>query len=303
MIVSVIIVTWNVRDLVRTCLESLRPVWEQGWAEVIVVDNGSIDGTTAMVSSAYPGVRLITNTANRGFGAANNQGMAVARGRFLFLLNPDTVVLPYALERLVAFLDIHSRAGVAAPRLRNPDGSLQRNAFRFPGLRQVALDLFPLHPRLLESPLNGRYPQEPDASAPFAIDHPLGAAMLVRREVWEQTSGFDESYFMYAEEVDWCWRIHQAGWSIWQVPTAEVVHYGGQSTSQAPDWMFVELWRARYQFFRRHYSRRFNALVRVLVRAGMMRRAMSLTVDASLGRLDPTVAHARRRAAATIFRF
>jgi GT2 family glycosyltransferase len=301
--VSVIIVTWNVRDLLRACLESLRPPVEEGWVEVIVVDNGSVDGTAGMVGGMYPGVRLIANTENRGFGAANNQGMAVARAPFLFLLNPDTVVLPQALERLIGFLGTHTRAGVAAPRLRNPDGSLQRNAFRFPGLWQVGLDLFPLHPRLLESSLNGRYRQEPAAREPFEIDHPLGAAMLVRREVWEQTGGFDESYFMYAEEVDWCWRIRQAGWSIWQVPGAEVIHYGGRSTSQAPDWMFVELWRARYQFFRRHYSAPFNLAARLLVRAGMLYRTLAVSLAAATGHIDEPTADARRRAAATIFRF
>ena len=303
MTVSVIIVTWNVRDLLRMCLESLRPAVEEGWVEVIVVDNGSVDGTAGMVGGQYPGIRLIANTENRGFGAANNQGMGVAQAPFLFLLNPDTVVLPQALERLIGFLGTHSRAGVVAPRLLNPDGSLQRNAFRFPGLWQVGLDLFPLHPRLMESSLNGRYPQERTAREPFEIDHPLGAALLVRREVWEQIGGFDENYFMYAEEVDWCWRIRRAGWSIWQVPGAEVVHYGGRSTSQAPDWMFVELWRARYQFFRDHYSAPFNLAARLLVRTGMLYRTLTVSLAAATGRIDEPTAHARRQAAATIFRF
>jgi GT2 family glycosyltransferase len=300
---SVVIVSWNVRDLLQACLESLRPAWERTWAEVIVVDNASTDGTPDLVREEYPAVRLIANQANRGFGAANNQGMAASSGRLILLLNPDTVVLPGALETLAAFLDAQPRAGLAAPRLRNPDGTLQRNAFRFPGLRQVALDLFPLHPRLVESALNGRYRREPRAAQPFAIDHPLGAAMMVRREIWEETGGFDEDYFMYAEEVDWCWRIREAGWTIWQVPAAEIVHYGGQSTRQAPDWMFIELWRARYRFFRRHHGLFYQAAVRCLVRLGMLWRAFRVTRAATQGALDPATAHARRRAAATIFRF
>src|SRR5690348_2611902 len=133
--VAVVIVGWNVRDLLRACLESLRPAWESGQAEVIVVDNASTDGTPAMVREAFPAVQLIINATNCGFGAANNQGMAAARGRAFFLLNPDTVVLPGALDALLAFLDAEPRAGLVAPRLLNPDGSLQRNAFRFPGLR------------------------------------------------------------------------------------------------------------------------------------------------------------------------
>jgi GT2 family glycosyltransferase len=302
-ILSVVIVSWNVRDLLQTCLESLRPEWERTWAEVIVVDNASTDGTPDLVRDHYPAVRLIANAANRGFGAANNQGMAAAGGRYILLLNPDTVVLPDALETLVAFLEAHPRVGLVAPRLRNADGSLQRNAFHFPGLIQVALDLFPLHPRLVESRLNGRYSREPRAKGPFAIEHPLGAAMMVRREVWEETGGFDEDYFMYAEEVDWCWRIRHAGWMIWQVPAAEIVHYGGQSTRQMPDSMFIELWRARFRFFRRHHGPLYQAVVRLLVRLGMLWRTWKVSRAAAQGDLDPATAHARRRAAATIFRF
>jgi GT2 family glycosyltransferase len=300
---SVVIVSWNVRDLLQACLESLRPAWERTWAEVIVVDNASTDGTLDLVRDHYPAVRLIANAANRGFGAANNQGMAAAGGRYFLLLNPDTVVLPGALEILAGFLDAHPRVGLVAPRLLNPDGSLQRNAFHFPGLMQVALDLFPLHPRLTESRLNGRYRREPRAKGPFAIDHPLGAAMMVRREVWEETGGFDEDYFMYAEEVDWCRRIHHAGWTIWQVPAAEIVHCGGQSTRQMPDSMFIELWRARYRFFRRYHGPVYQAVVRLLVRLGMLWRTWKVSRAAAQGALDPATAHARRRAAATIFRF
>ncbi len=300
---SIVIVSWNVRDLLQTCLESLRPEWERTWAEVIVVDNASSDGTPDLVRDQYPAVRLIANLANRGFGAANNQGMAAASGRYILLLNPDTVVLPGALEALVGFLEAHPRVGLAAPRLLNPDGSLQRNAFRFPGLLQVALDLFPVHPRLMDSALNGRYRREPQATGPFSIDHPLGAALLVRHEIWEATGGFDEDYFMYAEEVDWCWRIHQAGWMIWQVPEARIIHYGGQSTRQVPDWMFIELWRARYRFFRRYHSIFYQAMVRLLVRLGMLWRSFRLMRAAAQGDLDPDTATSRRRAAATIFRF
>lgn len=300
---SIVIVSWNVRDLLQTCLESLRPHWERTWAEVIVVDNASTDGTPDLVRDRYPAVRLIANLANRGFGAANNQGMAAASGRYILLLNPDTVVLPGALETMVAFLEAHPRVGVVAPRLLNPDGSLQRNAFRFPGLLQVALDLFPVHPRLMDSALNGRYRREPQATGPFAIDHPLGAALLVRHEIWEATGGFDEDYFMYAEEVDWCWRIHQAGWMIWQVPEARIIHYGGQSTRQVPDWMFIELWRARFRFFRRYHGIFYQALVRLLVRLGMLWRSFHLWRAAAQGQLDPDTATSRRRAAATIFRF
>jgi GT2 family glycosyltransferase len=306
---SVIIVSWNVRSLLDGCLESLRP-WlnhesagAEAPAEIIVVDNASSDGTVAWLRTAWPHVQVLASAKNLGFGRANNAGLARARGEWLLLLNPDTLVQPGAVETLITFLAAHPAAGMAAPRLLYGDGSLQRNAFRFPGLAQVVLDLFPLHSRLVESPLNGRYRAErqPDA-APFPIDHPLGAAMLIRRAVYEQVGGFDEGFFMYAEEVDWCRRIRAAGWEIWQVPAACIVHLAGQSTRQVAGRMYVELWRARYRFFAKHYPPRFRQAARLVVRAGMLRKTLAVTLDALRGRRDPAEARALRRTYGAVFR-
>jgi GT2 family glycosyltransferase len=306
---SVIIVSWNVRPLLAGCLESLHPLLNHesdnatAPAEIIVVDNASSDGTVAWLRAAWPQVQVVASAENLGFGRANNVGLARACGEWLLLLNPDTVVQPGAVETLIAFLAAHPAAGMAAPRLLYGDGSLQRNAFRFPGLAQVFLDLFPLHPRLAESPLNGRYPAERQAgAAPFPIDHPLGAAMLIRRAVYEQVGGFDEGYFMYAEEVDWCRRIRAAGWEIWQVPAARIVHLAGQSTRQVAGRMYVELWRARYRFFAKHYPPRFRRVARLLVRAGMLRKTLAVTLDALRGRRDPAEARALRRTYGAVFR-
>ncbi len=301
---SIVIVSWNVRPLLADCLESLRPLLAGGGrgAEVIVVDNASTDGTVAWLRAAWPEVIVVASETNLGFGRGNNVGMARARAHLLLLLNPDTIVPPDAIPRLVAFLGAHPRAGMAAPRLLYPDGRLQRNAFRFPGLRQIFLDLFPLHPRLVESPLNGRYAAERRGDRPFPIDHPLGAAMLVRRAVVVQTGGFDAGFFMYAEEVDWCWRIRAAGWEIWQVPAARIVHLGGQSTGQVPGRMYVELWRARYRLFARHRGRAFLAAARLLVRAGMVRKAAAVSWDMWRGRASAATTRAQRRVYAAVFR-
>ncbi len=338
---SIIIVSWNSRALLDACLRSVGGGrWAVGRdasaetiakvtvgevqdfasiittahgppptahrpppTELIVVDNASPDGTAAWLRTAWPAVRLIASATNLGFGRANNRGMAIARGDWLLLLNPDTVVQPGALDTLLAFGDSHPAAGVIAPRLRYGDGSLQRNAFRFPGPLQVALDVFPLHPRLLESPLNGRYPAERQAdAAPFLIDHPLGAALLVRRAVVDTVGGFDEGFFMYAEEVDWCRRIRAAGWEIWQVPAAEIVHLAGQSTRQRAGQMTVELWRARYRYFAKHRGRAVNRVVRGLVRLGMVRKALAVTWDQARGRLTPGEARALRRTYGAVFR-
>ncbi len=196
---------------------------------------------------------------------------------YVLLLNPDTVVHEGAIEALVAFLEQHPRVGVASPRLLNPDGTIQSAAFRFPTLSMTLLDLFPpgevLPGRLYGSWWHGRYPQEHEqtTTTPFPIDHPLGACMLIRRTVLEEVGLLDEGYFMYSEEVEWCWRVRQAGWAIWQVPQAMVTHVGGASTSQFRHRMFLELHRSRVYFFEQHYSSLFCHLHRAITRAGMLR--------------------------------
>jgi GT2 family glycosyltransferase len=150
------------------------------------------------------------------------------------------------------------------------DGRFQHAAYRFPSLAQTALDFWPLHWRLTESRLNGRYPRRQyESGVPFSIDHPLGAAMLFRRETIQQTGGFDLDYQMYVEEIDWCMRVKRAGWDIYCVPEAEIVHYEGQSTRQVRPRMIVALWRSRYIFFRRYTSPVTYRAVRCLTRAGM----------------------------------
>jgi GT2 family glycosyltransferase len=163
---------------------------------------------------------------------------------------------------------------VCGARLLYGDGGFQHSAFGFPGLVQIALDFFPLHWRLTESRLNGRYPRRLyEGETPFEIDHPLGAAMMLRREVILQTGLFDEGYRMYVEEIDWCMRIRRAGWTVYCVPSAVVVHHAGQSTGQVRNEMFVALWRSRFRLFGKHYSPAFRWAARRLVRLGLQAKA------------------------------
>jgi GT2 family glycosyltransferase len=159
------------------------------------------------------------------------------------------------------------------------DGRFQHSAFAFPGLIQLACDLFTVPARLYESPLNGRYPRRlyNGRQLPFPVDHPLGAAMLVRRDVAEATNGFDEALHMYCEEVDWCWRIRRAGWTILTVPAAEIVHFGGESTKQAPASSILNLWRSRALLYQRHHGRLTQLVARRLVQARLKRRATRVT--------------------------
>jgi hypothetical protein len=166
------------------------------------------------------------------------------------------------------------------------DGRFQHSAFAFPGLTQIFLDLFPLHPRLLDSRLNGRYPRRLyEAGRPFRIDHPLGAALMVRGETLAAVGGFDERYFMYCEEIDLCRRIQAAGWQNYCVPAAEIVHLVGQSTRQFRDEMFVALWRSRFLMFKKHEGWLFRRLARRLVRLGLWAEARRARVAHRRGEL------------------
>jgi GT2 family glycosyltransferase len=284
---AVIIVSWNVRDYLSECLSSVYAELNRSRlkGEIWVVDNGSTDGTLAVLENFFPATHVIANQHNAGFGAANNQGIAAAcekSPRYLFLLNPDTLVRPGAIRNLVTFLDENPESGMAGARLVYRDGRFQHSAFAFPGIAQIFFDLWPVSSRLYDSRLNGRYPRRlyrPDG-APFEVDHPLGAAMMVRRDVAQKTNGFDESFHMYCEEIDWSWRIHNAGWSIFTVPSAEVVHYGGESTKQVPARSIVNLWRSRAQLYHKHHDRITLSISRRLARRGLQRKAANASSPA-----------------------
>jgi hypothetical protein len=281
---AVLIVSWNVRDLLSACLHSVsRSLTESASAPdgmvletgIWVVDNQSADGTAEMLAAEFPAVNLLLNPENLGFAAANNRAMIAAvalKPRYLLLLNPDTEVRGRALETLVRFLDTHPLAGMAGAHLINADGSLQHSAFRFPGLIQLFLDLYPAPPRLLESSLNGRYPRRryrPGAD-PFAVDHTLGAAMCLRAELVDTVGMLDTSYFMYCEEIDWAIRIRAAGWQVFCVPAAEIVHYGGQSSSQVRPSSLLHLWHSRHTLYSRH-----GGPIKMWLAQQLVRRAMS----------------------------
>jgi GT2 family glycosyltransferase len=322
--IGIIIVSYNTRELLRACLESLRGCTLP--LRIVVVDGASADGSAAMVRAAFPEVCLVEPGRNTGFAAGNNIGLCrmtddggwgmgdgdsaptpnphpPSPDHVLFL-NPDTVVHPGAIEALAAFLEMHPRVGAAGPRLLNLDGSIQTSAFRFPTLAMAVLDLFPpgeaLPGRLYNSWWHGRYAQERSGSTPFPIDHPLGACILARREVVEQVGGMDEQFFMYSEEVDWCYRVRRAGWAIWQVPAARVTHVGGAATRQFRTRMLMALYESRLRFFRKHYQPSFNRWHLRIVLAGMLRAALLAWRDYLSGGLARDELRARLWAYGTI---
>jgi N-acetylglucosaminyl-diphospho-decaprenol L-rhamnosyltransferase len=277
---AVVIVSWNVRDLLATCLRSLFADLEQSslQAQVWVVDNASADGTPEMVAEAFPSVHLIASQENLGFVRGNNLALREIQNqpqtpKYIWLLNPDTEVLSGATIALLSMLKADPQAGMAGPKLLYPDGSLQYSAFRFPGLIQLTFDLFSLPPRLYDTPLNGRYPRRlSEGTEPFLIDHPLGASMMVKSVVLADVGLLDEEFFMYCEEIDWCWRMRKAHWLIYCVPAARVIHHAGQSSGQVRVSSFVNLWTSRARLYARHHGPLTRRLARLLVRIGMRRR-------------------------------
>jgi hypothetical protein len=298
---SIVIVSWNTRELLGHCLAALERAVAGLRVETIVVDNGSSDGTPAFVRAHFPTARLLEPGGNLGFAAANNRGIGVARGRILCLLNPDTEPRPGSLRTLVEHLDRSPTVGVVGPRLLNPDGSEQAVGFRFPTLAQVALDLFPLGGRFADTRLNGRYPDAP-RDRPFPIDFPLGACLAVRREAVEAVGPLDEEYFIYGEEVDWCRRLRAAGWAIECVPAAAVVHHGGQSTGQRSGAMFVELHRSRRRLYRRYHGPAFVRAAQLLTRLGVLTAALVAWGRFRRGELSRAAWRERVRACGAVFR-
>ncbi len=278
---AIVTVSYNTRDILGTCLESaLAGLARSGVAgQVWVVDNASPDGSAEMVRRQFPSVQLTAHDQNVGFAAGNNlalkaigfgQAPPSALPRHVLFLNPDTRVQGDALGILLRFMAATPRAGVAGARLVHGDGSFQHSAFAFPGLAQILLDFFPVHHRLLDSRLNGRYSRRLyKAGRPFRVDHPLGATLWMRAEALQQVGGFDERYFMYCEEIDLCRRAQAGGWEIYCVPQAEIVHLAAQSTRQFRDRMFVALWRSRFLMFDRYESAAWRWAARRLVRLGL----------------------------------
>jgi hypothetical protein len=300
---GIVIVNWNVRELLAACLDSVYvDLAGSGLqARVCVVDNGSTDGSAAMLRAQFPRT-LVIEAENNGMGAGNNLGLEALgfsnraphhQPPFAALiLNPDTVIRPGALRALVSFLRANPKAGVAAPKLLNPNGTLQHSGFRFPGVAQAFLDLFPPPgrlARLINSPLNGRYPAGwYSTGTPFRVAHTLGAAFAVRAEALASVDElFDATFFMYCEEIDAQQHLRQKGWECWIVPGAEVVHYGGQSTAQVASESFVHLWTSRRRLYRRYHGSLVNGLVSTLVQIAMRNRIRANHALSQRGRLSP----------------
>jgi N-acetylglucosaminyl-diphospho-decaprenol L-rhamnosyltransferase len=265
--VSVVVVTWNALPWLEQCLESVRG------REVVVVDNGSTDGSVDFVRERFPDVRLIEQE-NKGMGGGNNAGMRAVDGRYFFLLNSDAWVVSDGLDKLVAFADAHPEAAVVGPKLLNTDGTLQRSVRGEPTLWRLATEyLFirKLAPR--SKRLNPLYRGDFDHDRVAEVDWLFGPALLVRREAADAVGLFDEDFFMFSEEVDWMTRFRRAGWTVLFFPDAEVVHVGGASHGGR---MYVENLRGHLRWFAKHRGVKDAERVRKLLLWSLRLRALVL---------------------------
>lgn len=265
---AVAVVNYNTRDLLRTCLETVRA---ESPRELVVVDNASTDGSAGMVRMEFPEVYLVANTINPGYGTAANQAVAHCSAPYVLLLNGDTCVQPGTLRALRLYLDAHPEAAIVGPHLLNPDGTLQPSSFPFPTPLHMLVEETTLGRRIGRIPvLRDRYLRTWSHLYARIVPWVMGAALAIRREAFDAVGGFDESFYLYFEEVDLCYRLATAGWQVHFSPDASVVHVGRASTSQRRSNMHAQFFAGMAHFYRRHYPQRKVIELMVVVKSLML---------------------------------
>lgn len=297
---SIVIVNWNVRDLLRDCLRSIDAGRGPLRVEVIVIDSASADGSGEMVLEEFPWVKLMACAENVGFPRGNNIGLAKAVGECLLLLNPDTVVVADALPVMVEYLRSNPDIGALGPQLLNPDGSVQSSRRRFPTTRTAFVEstwLEWMAPGLLRRYYALDLPDDATAD----VDWLTGACIMVPRKVYEDIGGMDEAYFMYSEELDWCRRIKESGWRVVYYPEAQVIHHVGKSSEQAVTARHINFQRAKLRYFRKFHGPLTAAVLRVFLLAIYLWQLSLEGVKGILGS-NPTLRRQRVRAYLDVLR-
>jgi len=271
---SIIIVNWNTKEFLLPCVKSVLEIGQGISSELIVVDNGSRDGSGDEVKKAFPFIHLIENEKNLGFAKAVDQGLQKASGKYILLLNPDTRVKHGAIVQLLSFMDSHVDTGVAGVQLLNSDGTKQNSIASFPSL---ATEL--LNKRVLRWLSPKRFPgKERNYSEPIEVDSVIGACMMVRRKALDQVGFLDEDYFLFLEETDWCYRMKMAKWKIYHISQAEVYHFQGKSAEAERKRAKVEYYCSRYHFFKKNRG----SGPYVLLIAGLMVRLVAESIFMTL---------------------
>jgi N-acetylglucosaminyl-diphospho-decaprenol L-rhamnosyltransferase len=269
---SIIIVSWNVRDYLRNCLASIPKTTGSYTVEIIVVDNGSHDGSAEMVQREFPAVTVLSQS-NRGFARANNAGISKAKGRYIFILNPDTEVKGDALATLIRYMDEHTDRALVAPQVVNSDGSFQEGSVRRdPTLASQIIILLKLQHAIAKNQiLQHYYATDFKPETEQQIEQAMGAALFIRKSVLDKVGAFDEGFFLWFEEVDLCKRFRNAGEQIWYVPQARIMHHGGMSFAQELPLAKQRLYnRSALHYFSKHYGLRGFLLVALTIPFNML---------------------------------
>jgi len=253
---SIIIVSWNTKDYLLKCLNSIYRNIKNMTFEIIVIDNASSDGSTEMIRLKFFDVILIENKQNIGFGAANNQAIKRSGGKYVLILNPDTEILGESLNTMVTFLNENPKVGIVGPKILNPDNSIQLTCARnFPTLATEFFWLTSLVRRFPKNRVIGHYLMSYwDHNDRRRVDCLSGACMMVRRDTLEKLGLFDEDYFMYGEDVDLCYHIKKSGWQIWYLPEAQIIHSGGESSKRISETAPVYDRQSIQLFFKKHHG-------------------------------------------------
>lgn len=254
---SIIIVSWQVKELLKKCLKSIERFAGDLDYEILVVDNASIDGTTTMVKKEFPQIKLIANSKNLGFAAANNQALKIAQGNYLLLLNPDTEILPGSLQKSLDFLKTKSKAGIIGCQILNPDKTRQPSVRRFPGFWPIFLIFLKLPKFFHFKSVDNYLAKNFDYNQTQTVDQVMGAFMLIKKEALAKIGYLEEKFFLWFEEVDFCLRAKEAGYEVYYFAAAQIVHYGGQSFDQQK--LVKKQWRffvSALTYFHKHGWRR-----------------------------------------------
>ena len=273
---SIIIVNYNTSKLIIQALNSVYKNSKNINFEIIVVDNASKDDSVEMIKKHFPQVILIQNNENLGFSKANNIAIKRSIGEYILLLNSDTIVMEDTLEKMIKYMNDNPDVGASGCKVVLPDGSLDKACKRsFPTPQNALYNALKLDRLFPQSKVFGEYNLTYlDENEIHDVDCLVGAFMMVRREVIEQVGLLDEDFFMYGEDIDWCYRIKQAGWRIVYYPKTKIIHYKGGSSKKKNTKIIYEFHRAMYLFFEKHYKDRYSILLRYVVYLGIFSKML-----------------------------
>jgi len=281
LVLSVLLVSYNTKELLRECLQSLLASCKAVSPEIIVVDNASRDGSAEMVNTLFPEVMLIRNESNAGFARATNQGIRASSGKYVLLLNPDTLIVGNAIDEMLVWMESHPDVGICGPQLLNEDGTIQRSLFSFPSLLTVTM----VHLCPFIAPINRflSIDEFSDHSISHVTECLSGACFMIRQEVINSIGLLDERFFLNAEEMDFCRRATLDGWKVYFLAKAKVVHYGGESSASNPASGFIEFHRAQHLYYVKYFGKLKQFILKAILFSGVLLRTVYYGLRALLG--------------------